>query len=82
MPTDRHPTPVLLSAVEVAHLYFGGQRRRIYRAQAREVNPFPKGREIAGRVTFLVSEVEKWLDEELARNERGEARKWPAVCYK
>ena len=82
MYTDPTHAPILLSANEVAAIYFGGQRRRIYRAQARAVNPFPKGREIAGRVTFLVSEVECWLDEELARNDRGEAKKWPAVREK
>ena len=74
--------PILYTATEVARLYFGGARRRIYRAQARDVNPFPQGREIAGRSTFLAAEIETWLREELERNERGDVHKWPAVRSK
>lgn len=69
---------VLLNAEIVADRLFGGKRRRIYSAINRSVNPFPRGREIAGRATWLQSEVESWLLEELARNDRGERRIWPA----
>ena len=70
--------PILITAVELATIYFGGERRRIYRAQARDINPLPKSREIAGRACFLVSEIDDWFAEEIARNERGDRRVWPA----
>ena len=74
--------PIVITAGELAKQYFGGERRRVYRAQARDVNPLPKGRDIAGRSSYLVSEIEAWFQEELARNERGERRVWPAGQHK
>lgn len=75
---QQNPKPIVYTAGEVAALYFGGERRRVYRAQARDVNPLPRGRDIAGRSSYLVSEIEAWFNEELARNERGDRRVWPA----
>jgi len=70
-------TEILLTAESVADRLFEGKRRRIYSAINRSINPFPKSREIAGRATWLQSEVEIWLQEELDRNNRGDRRQWP-----
>ena len=78
MHTQPDPTPILITASDLAKIYFGGERRRIYRAQARDINPLPKSLEIAGRACWLQSQIEAWFEEELARNERGERRVWPA----